>query len=70
MSRESDENTRRLQQCKQHRFGRFQGMDLPLKCDRCKGTMSLQDILHYRDGYAAAGGNPNDILILDDAGEA
>lgn len=70
MSKESNDNTRRLQQCRQHKFGRFQGMDMPLTCEHCKGTMFLQEILTYRAGYAAAGGNPNDILILDEAGEA
>lgn len=70
MSKGTNDNTRRLQQCEQHRFGRFQGMDLPMTCEKCQGTMFMQDILNYRAGYAAAGGNPNDVLVLDDAGEA
>lgn len=33
-----------------------------LTCRRCNGSMRLTDINHYVRGFAAAGGNPNDVL--------
>lgn len=70
MSTEMEENFKKLQQCKRHKFRGPQGMNIPLTCENCGGRMSLHDIQLYRAGYAAAGGNPNDILVLDEVGES
>lgn len=58
-------NHARLLSCKTHRFPdavanppKFGGK---VKCERCEGVMSLTDASHYFDGFAAAGGDPNDV---------
>lgn len=61
--REVQENGRRLRACKRHRF---ESIDLPLgakrACLACGGTMAATDIAWYCEGYAAAGGNPDDVM--------
>lgn len=69
-TRMREENTRKLLQCPQHAFGRFQGLNLPLTCQHCGGTMDVEEAMLYREGFAAAGGNPNEVLLVDEGGES
>lgn len=64
-------NVAALDACPRHHFeisdeliaqgvGAMFGMKL--NCHRCNGRMDMLHINQYVRGYAAAGGNPNDIL--------
>lgn len=58
-------NRRRLDAYPKHRFDlgeppyRF---GEKATCQNCGGSMDLTDIGQYARGYAAAGGNPNDVV--------
>lgn len=58
-------NRKKLNACPKHRFGSFVGTALRMKatCDNCGGTVPLSEAMIYADGYKAAGGNPDDVLM-------
>lgn len=58
-----------LGDCEKHSFGtiteyKFGDFNKRLTCNNCGGEMRAGDILKYRKGYTAAGGNPDDVLII------
>ncbi len=59
---EVQENQRKLNSCKKHRFeGGAAKMGQKFGCLECGGTLGLTDIGYYVKGYVAHGGNVNDI---------
>ena len=57
-------NHSKLLNCVAHQFPAQAeyGLGCKLTCTRCGGEMRLTDIATYLRGYAAAGGNPEDVL--------
>lgn len=63
-------NTALLESCSGHRFGEMPDnwreirplTSHKLSCSLCEGQMTVRNIVLYRDGYAANGGNPDDVL--------
>lgn len=63
-------NNKLLNGCPGHRFGEIPDdwrTSKPLTrqkftCSVCGGNMNVHDIVLYRKGYAANGGNPDDVL--------
>lgn len=67
-------NTDRLKSCKAHRFGSVSMVEhviggVRVTCELCRGTIPIGEALAYQDGYIAAGGNGDDVLINTDKGE-
>lgn len=60
------ENHKKRIKCPHHDFGKYpKGIghhNTRLTCRHCGAWMNVLDIIHYADGYAAAGGNPNDVI--------
>lgn len=61
-------NTKRLASCPAHHFPEWEANMLcarlgegRARCSRCGGEMRFLDIARYREGYMAAGGNPEDV---------
>lgn len=66
---EIQENSKHLDSCEGHRFGDCCFIDSSrpmtsqkLVCEHCSGSMKVQDVFRYREGYVAAGGNGDDVL--------
>lgn len=57
-------NRHALDNCRKHRF-EFKGqltIGQRAFCGNCGGDMLLTEVAQYVRGYAAAGGNPNEII--------
>lgn len=60
---EAQENIARIDSCKRHHFPTIKiEFGAKVTCSICGGVLSVLEVRHYILGYAAAGGNPNDIL--------
>ncbi len=62
-------NQKRLDECKRHHFPTLPPTDqigtmlgLKLTCSKCGGIMDARMAASYTRGYAAAGGDPNEII--------
>ncbi len=60
-------NQQRLDECKRHHFptwpsGISRHLGLKVDCCNCGGQLDARMAASYTRGYAAAGGNPNDII--------
>ena len=57
-------NQKRLNECKRHHFPTFPEVTLGMKldCSKCGGRMDAVHAYAYAKGYAAAGGDANDIF--------
>lgn len=63
-------NRAMLEGCARHSFGEIPDnwrqitplTGHKLACSICGGQMTIRNIVTYRDGYAANGGNPDDVL--------
>lgn len=54
-----------LAKCGRHQFGQVAYKPgMRVQCLNCRGEMSLTDASRYKDGYGAAGGDPQDIYTL------
>lgn len=63
------ENQRRLDGCKRHHFPTIPQVEriptafgLKLSCSKCGGSIDALQAYAYTRGFAAAGGNPNEII--------
>lgn len=61
------ENSKRLESCGKHNFGLCPSADelwrvRDLMCLNCGGKMEKLQAVRYAEGYAAAGGDINDVL--------
>lgn len=71
---ENKANTKKLESCQLHEFGEILFSSLTpfpitktkLVCKKCGGSLPLGAIIHYAEGYKAAGKNPDDIIKLID----
>lgn len=58
-------NHKKLKSCARHKFTSVNSDSVVFNrehsCILCGGTMKERDVLIYCSGYAAAGGNPDDI---------
>lgn len=61
---ELQENQKRLDNCKRHHFPTFPEVTFGMKldCSKCGGRIDAVRAYEYAKGYAAAGGDPNDIF--------
>lgn len=57
-------NQKRLDECKRHHFPTTPPLTLNVKftCANCGGVINALNAYAYARGYAAAGGDPNDIF--------
>lgn len=64
MIAEIRENQKHLDGCKRHHFPTFGqvAFGMKLDCSNCGGRMCALQAGAYTRGYAAAGGNPNDVI--------
>lgn len=54
-----------LASCGLHQFGEVvYKPGMRVQCLNCRGEMSLTDASRYKDGYGAAGGDPQNIYTL------
>ena len=59
------ENSDKRDACPRHDFGQYPmppKLRIKLTCKHCGAWMQICDISIYAKGYAAAGGNPEDII--------
>jgi hypothetical protein len=65
---EVKENRRKLDGCAKHQFGDIVVVGRPMRvaCKNCGGLMDPLDVLLYQRGYAAAGGDPDDVCVFVD----
>lgn len=62
--RKIQENQRIIDECPKHDFGELgvPSFGMVLKCVNCKGEMKAIDAFRYCQGFAAAGGDPNEVI--------
>lgn len=60
--RQVQDNRVKLNGCAAHRVdpGKYK-LGQKMECENCHGTMNGPDFVLYAKGYAAAGGDPNDV---------
>ena len=62
--RKIQENQRIIDACPKHDFGELGKPEfgMVLKCFNCKSEMKAIDAFRYCQGFAAAGGDPNEVI--------
>ena len=57
------ENLKKIRECSKHEFNIEERKPFAkLTCNNCGGTVDSSYVLHYIQGYKAAGGDPEDIV--------